>query len=151
DARADQLETEAVERAGLRELDRDVERRLSAEGGQERVRPLALDDLGHRLDIQGLEVGRVRPLGVGHDRRRVRVDEHDAVALATQHQTRLRPGVVELARLPDANRAGADDQDRAKIGSLRHAAAIWSKKGSASSGPGEASGWNWTLAKSSPA
>ena len=39
----------------------------------------------------------------------------------------------------------------AKVGALRHAAAIRSKKGRASSGPGAASGWNWTLAKSSPA
>ena len=101
--------------------------------------------------VERLEVGRVGPLGVGHDRRRVRVDEHDAVALAPQHAAGLRPRVVELARLPDADRAGAEDQDRAKVGALRHASASRSKKGSASSGPGEASGWNWTLAKPSPA
>src|SRR5256885_5704749 len=45
--------------------------------------------------------GRIRPLGVGHDRRRVRVHEHDAVALRTQHATGLCAGVVELGGLPD--------------------------------------------------
>ena len=101
--------------------------------------------------VERLEVGRVGPLGVGHDRRRVRVHEHDAVALAPEHAARLRAGVVELARLADADRPGAEDQDRAKVGALRHAAASSSKKGRASSGPGAASGWNWTLAKPSPA
>src|SRR5262249_14741627 len=107
--------------------------------------------LGHCLDIERLEVGRVRPLGVGHDRRRVRVHEHDAVPLASQHAAGLRPRVVELAPLADAYRPGADDQDSAKVFALRHVSPIWSKKGRASSGPGAASGWNCTLAKSSPA
>src|SRR5581483_1081823 len=141
---ADQLDAER------RELDRQVERGLAAERRQDRVRPLALDHLRDRLGVERLEVGRVRPLGVGHDRRRVRVDEHDAVALAPEHAAGLRAGVVELARLPDPDRAGAEDQDRAKVGALRHVSASRSKKGSASSGPGAASGWNCTLSKPSP-
>src|SRR5215217_9120118 len=81
----------------------------------------------------------------------VRVDEHDAVALASQDAARLGAGVVELARLADADRPGAEDQDRAKVGALRHTSARRSKKGRASSGPGAASGWNCTLANPSPA
>ena len=142
---ADQLDAER------RELDREIQRRLAAEGRQDRIGPLALDHLGDRLGVERLEVGRVGPLGVGHDRRRVRVDEHDAVALAPQHPAGLGAGVVELAGLPDPDRAGAEDQDRAKVGALRHASASRSKKGSASSGPGDASGWNCTLSKPSPA
>jgi hypothetical protein len=113
---ADQLH--AAEPAGLRELDCEVERRLAAERGQERVGPLALDHGGDRVGVERLEVGGVGPLGVGHDRRRVRVDEHDAIALVAQHTARLSAGVVELTALPDANRAGADDQDAAKVGAF---------------------------------
>src|SRR5262249_12943694 len=85
------------------------------------------------------------------DRGRIRVDEDDAVALAAEHATRLRARVVELAPLADPDRPGADDQERAKVFAPRHVVAISSKKGNASSGPGAASGWNCTLAKSSPA
>src|SRR5262249_61215489 len=56
----------------------------------------------------------VRPmgeLGVGHDGRRVRVHEHDLVALRDQYLAGLRPRVVELGRLPDHDRAGADQED----------------------------------------
>src|SRR5215207_3078437 len=150
DARAEQLDAVAVEHARLVQLDGQVESRLAAERRQEPVRPLALDHLRDRLRVEGLDVGRVGPLGVSHDRRRVRVHEHDAVALAPEHAARLGAGVVELAGLPDANRTGAEDQDRAKVGSFRQAAESWSKKGRASSGPGDASGWNCTLAKPSP-
>src|SRR5262249_13410077 len=115
------------------------------------VRALALHDLGDRPGVEGLEVRRIGPLRVGHDRGGGRVDEDDAVALAAQDAGRLGARVVEFACLPDPNRARADEQDRAKIGALRHAAAIPSKKGRASSGPGAASGWNCTQAKSSPA
>jgi hypothetical protein len=142
---ADQLDSER------RELDREVQRRLPAQRRQDRVGPLALDHLGDGRGVERLEVRRVGPLGVGHDRRRVRVHEHDAEALAAQHAARLRAGVVELARLPDPDRPRAEDQDRAKVGALRQLSARRSKKGRASSGPGEASGWNWTLAKPSPA
>src|SRR6266480_4429894 len=148
---ADQLDPELVQNTRVTELDGDVERRLAAQRRQQRVRPLAFDHLGDGLGVQRLEVGRVGPLGVGHNRGRVRVDEDDAEPLAPQHPARLRPRVVELACLPDANRARADDQDRAKIGSLRHVLAIRSKKGRASSGPGAASGWNCTVANPSPA
>src|SRR3546814_14095961 len=62
--------------------------------------------LGDRLDISG--VGKV---GIGHDRRRVGVDEDNAIALLLERLDRLRPRIVELARLTDNDRAGADDED----------------------------------------
>src|SRR5690606_42059030 len=40
-----------------------------------------------------LDVGGVGEVGVGHDRRRVRVGEDHAVALVPQHAARLGPGV----------------------------------------------------------
>ena len=110
---------------------------------------------GHALEVERLEVGRVRPVGVGHDRGRVGVDEHRAVALFAQHLERLHARVVELAGLADHDRAGADDRDRVEIVAARHqplppARAAQASTNSASfsrasCGPGEASGWNCML------
>ena len=48
DRRADQLDAVLLEHAGLRELDRQVQRGLAADGRQQRVRALALDDRRQR-------------------------------------------------------------------------------------------------------
>ena len=127
---ADQLDAEALERAVLGERLGEVERRLAAERRQQRVGPLLLDDLRDRTRQQRLDVGRVGELGVGHDRRRVRVDEHDLVALLAQHLAGLHAGVVELGRLADHDRPRADDQDLVDVVAARHqaAASIRSRK-----------------------
>ncbi len=116
----DQLDPVLVERAVVVQRLGEVERGLSAERRQQRVRLLLRDDLGDDLGPQGLDVGRVGVFGVGHDRRRVRVDEHDLVALLAQHLAGLRPGVVELRRLPDHDRPRADQQDLADVVAPRH-------------------------------
>jgi hypothetical protein len=59
-----------------------------------------------------LDIGRVGKLRIGHDRRRVGVDQDDPVALLLQRLAGLGAGIIELARLADDDRAGADDQDR---------------------------------------
>ena len=71
------------------------------------------------------------------------------------------PGVVELGRLADDDRPGADDEDRRRASDRRAVATDGSidgrlvapsrpatnrsKTSSASSGPGEPSGWYWTV------
>ena len=67
-----------------------------------------------------LDVGDVGHLRVGHDRRRVGVDQDDPVALFAQRLAGLGAGIVELAGLADDDRAGADDQDAVDVGALRH-------------------------------
>ena len=69
--RADQLDAVLVEHALAREVERAVERRLAAHRRQQRVGPLALDDLLDHLPGDRLDVGDVGHLRVGHDRRRV--------------------------------------------------------------------------------
>src|SRR3546814_2183549 len=59
-------------------------------------------------------------VGIGHDRRRVGVDEDNAIALLLERLDRLRPRIVELARLTDNDRAGADDEDGLDVGSFGH-------------------------------
>ena len=67
------------------------------------------------LDGERLDVGRVGQLRVGHDRRRIRVDQDDAQALLAERLARLRARVVELAGLADHDRPGPDDEDRLEI------------------------------------
>ena len=117
---ADQLDLELGQHAGPLELHGEVERRLAAQRRQQRVGALAAQHAGHALEVERLEVRRVGPVGVGHDRGRVRVDEHRAVALLAQHLERLHARVVELAGLADHDRAGADDRDRVEIVAARH-------------------------------
>ncbi len=78
------------------------------------------DDLADRGGRERLEVDLVRRHRVGHDRGRVRVDEHHAVAFVAERAGGLRAGVVELARLPDHDGAGADEQDRLDVGATGH-------------------------------
>ena len=76
-----------------------------------------------RLDIGG--VGQVR---VGHDRRRIGIDQDDPVALVLQRLAGLGAGIVELAGLADDDRPGADDEDRLDVGALRHGLAGTSRR-----------------------
>ena len=127
---ADELDVVAVEDAGVGELDGEVEGGLAADGGQEGE--LAGGGIGGEhfgfeaddfLDVlvgEGLDVGAVGELGVGHDGGRVRVDEDDLVALLLEGFAGLGAGVVELGGLADDDRAGADDQDFVDVISAWH-------------------------------
>ena len=117
---ADQLDPEPVERAVLVQRQRGVERGLPAHRRQQRVGPLLLADPGDHLGRDRLDIGRIRQLGVGHDRRRVRIDHDHAIALGLQRLDRLRSRIIELRRLPDDDRPRADDQDRGNVGALGH-------------------------------
>ena len=112
---ADQLDAVALERAVLGQGLGQVERGLPAERGQQSVGALALDHLPHRPGQQRLDVGGGGHLGIGHDRGRVGVDQHDLVALVHQHAARLRARVVELGRLADHDWARADQEDLLEV------------------------------------
>ena len=119
---ADHLDLPEVEHAGALELHGQVERRLPAERGQQGVRALYLDDARERGQVERLDVRPRREGGVGHDRRRVTVDEHDLVALVEEDLAGLRAGVVELAGLPDDDGPRADDEDLVEVVAARHQA-----------------------------
>lgn len=108
---ADEADAEAVEGARVGERDGEVESGLAAHGGEQRVGALGGDDALDEGRRHGADVGAVGEVGVGHDGGRVGVDEHHLVALLGERLARLRPGVVELARLPDHDGAGAEDHD----------------------------------------
>ena len=116
---ADEFDPVAVQRARLGELDGDVQGRLSPERGQQHVGALAPDDLLHVFRGDGLDVGPVRHVRVGHDGGRIAVDQHDAVAFFAERSAGLGAGIVELAGLSDDDRPGADDQDGFDVGAFR--------------------------------
>ena len=119
-ASADHLHAELLEHAGPVEAERGVERGLAPHGGQQRVGPLLLDDLGEELRRDRLDIGGVGQFRVGHDRGRVRVHQHDAIALFFQGLAGLRAGIVELAGLADHDRPSPDDQDGLYVCALGH-------------------------------
>ncbi|MNC86052.1 hypothetical protein D3C83_16790 [compost metagenome] len=118
--RADHLHAVFLEHPVAGEIKRAVQARLPAHGRQQRIGTLGGDDLLHHLPTDRLDIGRVGHVRVGHDGGGVGVHQDDAVALFLERLARLRPGIVELARLADHDRAGADDEDRLDVGALRH-------------------------------
>ena len=125
---ADQLDAVFVEHAHVGKRQRGVEPGLAAHGGQERIGFFLGDDLGDHLGRDRLDIGGVGHFRVGHDRRRVGVDQDDAVALFAQRLAGLGAGIVELAGLADDDGPRADDHDRLDIGSLRHGIPRGSKR-----------------------
>ena len=78
--------------------------------GRSAVGPLALDDARDHVDGDRLDVDDVGDVLVGHDRRGVGVDEDGRDAFLPHRLAGLRAGVIELRRLADDDRPGADDQ-----------------------------------------
>jgi hypothetical protein len=66
------------------------------------------------------DIGAVGELGVGHDRGRVRVHEHDAVAFFLEGFAGLGARIIKLAGLADDDGAGADDKDGMDVSSFGH-------------------------------
>ena len=87
--------------------------------------PLLLDDLGDDLGRDGLDIGCIGQLRIGHDRGRVGVDQNDAIALGLERLAGLGAGIVELAGLTDDDGTRADDEDGLDICALRHGRASY--------------------------
>ena len=103
DVGADQLYTELVENSLLVKFDGKVEPGLPADSWEQCIGAFLLDNGGGRFECKRLDVSSVRDLGIGHDRRRVGIDEHNLEALLLQSTTCLRARIIELASLTDDN------------------------------------------------
>ena len=117
----DQLDSVFLEHTVTSQRHRHVEGGLTAEGREQSIGPLLGDDCGDHFGRYRLQVCGVSECGIGHDRRRVRVDEDDAVPVFPEHLERLGARIVELCGLSDDDRAGADEEDRLDVGPTRHA------------------------------
>ena len=115
--RANEVHVVLVENAAVGEFDGKVERGLSANGGEHgetrrsATSALDADNLFEIFVSEWLDVGAVGEIRIGHDRRRVRVRQHNFVALSLERLAGLRAGVVELRGLANDDRSGADDQN----------------------------------------
>ena len=116
----DQLDAEFLQHALFSQRQGAVERRLAAHGGEHRVRLFSAQDLLHHVRRDRLDIGRVRQLRVGHDRRRVGVHQNDPVAVLLQRLAGLGARVIKLAGLPDDDRPGADDEDAVDVVTFGH-------------------------------
>ena len=116
----DQLNAIFLEHTAVGQIERAVERSLAAHRRQQRVGLFLGDDLLDHARIDRLDIDRIRRFRVGHDRRRVRVDQDHPIALGFQRLAGLGPGVIELASLADDDRPSPDDEDGAEISSFWH-------------------------------
>ena len=123
--RADHLHVVLFQHAHAPQRQRGVERGLPAHGRQQRKAAgnrIAFlgDDLGDDLRRDRLDISRVRQIRIGHDGRRIGIDQNDPIALGLQRLARLRARIIKFAGLADNDRPGADDQDRGDVGPLGH-------------------------------
>ena len=153
---ADHLDVELGQRALPAQRQRAVQRGLSAHGRQQREAAgndvaFLLDDLGDDLRRDRLDVGGVRQFRIGHDGRRIGIDQDDAVALVLQRLHRLGARIVEFAGLADHDGTGADDQDGGDVGSFGHQVSreqeIGHKKGRAYRASLEPGAWDQPRAR----
>ncbi len=128
DGRPDELNAAFGQRTPLGQGNREVQRGLPSHGRQHRVRALLLDDRLRHFRRQRLDVGSVRHLRVGHDGGRVAVDEHHLETFGTERLARLRTRIVELARLPDHNRARADHEYSLDVSAFGHHNLVGSRR-----------------------
>ena len=85
-----------------------------------RIGLLDLDHLLQHLPRKRLDIGAVGRARVGHDRGRVRIDQHDAISVFPQSLAGLGAGIVELAGLADDDGAGPDQENRMEVVATGH-------------------------------
>ena len=127
---ADHLDAVLVERAVFRQLDGGVQTGLAAQCGQQRVRALFLDYALDKLGGDGLDIGAVGKTRVGHNGRRVGVDQDDLKAILLEHLAGLGAGVVELTGLANNDRARTNNEDALDVSTFRHVSSprSWSRR-----------------------
>ena len=122
---ADHFDAVLIQSAGVEEIHGDVKRSLATEGREKGIRLLLDDDFFDDLGRDGLDVGPLGKLRIGHDGGRIGVDQNDLVTLFAKGLTSLGPGVVEFATLSDDNGACSYDENFFDAGVLRHILKRW--------------------------
>ena len=90
--------------AVFRDRHRGIEAGLSSKGGKQGIGPFSLDNFGHRLRCNRLNICPVGNIRIRHNRCRIAVDKHNLIALFFQSLAGLGSGVVKLAGLTNDNR-----------------------------------------------
>ena len=131
------------QRAIVEQRQGNVQRGLPAHRRQHCVGAFFFDNLGNDFGGNRLNISRVGHIRIGHDRRRIGVDEDDAIALFAQRLARLRSRIIKLARLPDNDGAGADDEDGFYVSTFGHFNSYFQKPSPSDHGYDEV--WRRTL------
>ena len=152
---AQHFHTVFFQHTALKKFDTAVQRRLSAKAKQNTVGAFLLDDPLHEIGLHGQEINLVGHGQIGRanriffarglDRRNVRVDEHRLDTFLAQRLQRLTAGIVELAGLSYLQRTAAQQQHFLYILVSHNVSIKRSNINSVSTGPEQASGWNWLL------
>src|SRR5436189_3446121 len=101
-------------------LDRKIQTRLTANGGKQSVGPLFLDNGRRGFERKRFDIRSIRDFWIGHDRRRIGVDEYHFESFSFQSSASLRSRIIEFTCLSNDYRPRSDDQDLFNISSLRH-------------------------------
>ena len=117
---ADHFNAVFLEHSVMGEIQRAVQRGLAAHGGQYCIRALDLDDALQHFPGDGLDVGDVCSVRVGHDGGRIAIHQDGAIALRLERLAGLCPGIVEFAGLTDDDGACADDEYALYVCTLWH-------------------------------
>ena len=125
DVSTDEFDIVLFQNAGAVQLDGGIQRGLATQGCQDSVDGVSFfalfnQDLLDELWLNGLHIGVVSKLRVGHDGGRVGVNQRYTQSFFFEDAASLGAGVVEFTGLADDNRAGADDQDVVNIVALWH-------------------------------
>ena len=117
---ADQFHVVLTEDAFLIESHREIQRRLPAHRGENGIGLFFGDDALKNARIQRFDVGRVRRIRVGHDRRRIGIHQNNAVPLFPKGLAGLGTGIVKFTGLADNDRAGAENHDGFNVCTFGH-------------------------------
>jgi len=107
-------------KSGIEKLHGEIEAGLTAERSEKTVDFLFYDDAFDDVDLKRFNVNFIRHSRVGHNGRRVAVDEDDIESFLLQGTACLGACVVKLCGLTDDDRSGADDQDPFYVCSSGH-------------------------------
>jgi hypothetical protein len=118
--RADQFHAVPRQRAVAIQFHCGIERGLSAQSGQDRVRFFAFHDRLDHFRRDRLDISAIGEFRIGHDGGRIRIHQHDLVAFFAQRLARLHAGIIKFAALPDHDWTGADEKNFFELVVPRH-------------------------------
>ena len=108
--RPEELDVIFFQDTGVSQFDSHIQADLAAKGSQQAVRPFFFNDFRHVVEGNRFDIDTVGNVFVGHDRRRVAVDEDDFQSFFLQGAAGLSAGIVEFSGLTDDNRARTDNE-----------------------------------------
>ncbi len=106
----DHLDLVLLQNAVMKQVHRQIQAGLPAQGGQQGVGTLLGDHLLDHFPSQRFDVGPIGHFGIGHDGGRIGINQYDFIPLFPQRFAGLGTGIVKLAGLPNNDGTGADQQ-----------------------------------------